>query len=251
MHKLTAVIITLNEERNIERVLNSLVNVADEIIVYDSYSEDRTQEICKQFDVRFIQAQWEGYSKSKNKANQLAENEFILSIDADEALDETLKKSIDKIKKEGLQGIYCMNRLTNYCGKWIRHSGWYPDTKIRIFPKNEVYWKGDWVHEVLHIPEGIKKTHLEGDLLHYSYYNYKEHQKKADHYSLLTAKKMHEMGKSASLMKPYFSAFARFISMYLFKKGFLDGYKGFKIAQISAKSNIYKYKKLRALNKSE
>lgn len=249
MHKVSAVIITLNEERNIERVLTSLKGVADEVIVYDSFSTDRTKDICQRFDVRFIQDNWKGYSATKNLANQLATHDYVLSIDADEAVSEPLKKSIQIVKEKGFTGVYSMNRITNYCGKWIKYSGWYPDKKIRVFPKNLVYWEGEWVHETLFIPEGITISHLEGDLEHYSYYNYKEHREKADHYSRLTAKKMYERGKKVTFLSPYLSGIGRFVSMYLFKFGFLDGYKGFKIAQISAASNVFKYKELIKLYK--
>lgn len=250
-HHISAVIITLNEERNIARVIDSLQGIADEILVYDSHSTDKTAEICKEKDVRFIQDEWLGYSETKNKANQLAKHRYIFSIDADEALSEELRKSLLKVKEEGLEGYYSMNRLTNYCGKWIRHSGWYPDVKVRLFPKDQVYWEGKWVHETLHIPGSLNKVHLKGDLLHYSYYNFKDHRQKADHYSELTANKMFEKGKTSGPLKPYLSGLARFISMYIFKLGFLDGKMGFKIAQISAASNVYKYKKLRALHHRE
>lgn len=250
MHLITAVIITLNEEKNIGRAIDSLEGVADEILVIDSHSTDKTGAICKAKKVKFVSQDWLGYSETKNKGNNMATHPYILSIDADEALSEELKNSISKAKKNGLEGVYSMNRLTNYCGKWIRHSGWYPDEKVRLFPKNNVYWEGKWVHETLVIPSEMKRTHLVGDLHHYSYYNFKDHREKADHYSELTAKKMFEAGKKAGSLKPFLSGFARFIGMYFIKWGFLDGRMGFKIAQISAASNVYKYKTLRKLTKN-
>ncbi len=248
--KISATIITKNEERNIERCICSLKGVADEIIVLDSFSTDRTEEICLQHNVRFEKREWEGYSASKNYLNSLASHGYILSIDADEALDDTLREAILGIKETQEKAVYSVNRLTNYCGKWIKHSGWYPDIKVRLFPKEGSYWDGEYVHEELKFPNDLKEVQLDGHLLHYSYYNYKEHRERADKYSELTAQKMNKAGKRASALKPYLSGIGRFISMYIIKGGFLDGKMGYKIASISAQSNIFKYKELRRLNKA-
>jgi (heptosyl)LPS beta-1,4-glucosyltransferase len=250
MIKLSVVIITFNEERNIKRCLDSVIDIADEIIVIDSFSNDKTQEIAESYqNIHFIQRKWEGYSASKNYANNLAQNDYIFSIDADEEVSPTLKEAILKEKILGFSGIYTLNRLTNYCSKWIHHSGWYPDFKIRIFPKNKTQWVGEFVHEELEFSEKMNNKMLEGDLFHYSYYDHQDHRARADKYSLLTAAKMNKKGKKASVLKPYLSAFVRFISMFIFKKGFLDGKAGLKIAQISALSNVVKYKELRRLNR--
>jgi len=250
MNLISVVIITHNEERNIKRCLDSLVDVADEIVVIDSFSTDRTKEICNHYNVNFIETQWKGYAGSKNFGNNKTSYDYILSLDADEEFSEELKQSILKEKAKGLSGTYSFNRLTNYCGSLIRHSGWYPDEKIRIFPKEFTKWTGEFVHEELSFSKPLKNKHLNGDLLHYSYTNSKEHRERADKYSVLTAQKMHNANKKASILKPYLSAIARFISMYIFKLGFLDGIAGFKIAYISAQSNVVKYKTLIALNKS-
>lgn len=248
--KLSATIITLNEERNIERCIRSLQPVVDEIIVLDSFSTDRTEEICRDLGVRFEQRKWEGYAQTKNYLNQLALNEMILSIDADEALDEELQNEVKNLQKSE-NTVYSMNRMTNYCGTWIKHSGWYPDIKVRIFPKETCYWTGEYVHEELHIPEHFKTIQLKGHLQHYSYYDFKDHRSRADKYSELTAKKMFAAGKKAGVLKPYLSGLARFFSMYLLKSGFLDGKMGYKIASISAASNVYKYKELRRLQQEK
>lgn len=249
MDKLTAIIITLNEERNIERAIRSLEGVADEVIVVDSYSTDRTMEIVKELGATLIQEKWQGYSATKNFANSMASYEYILSLDADEALNDELAKQIKAEKEKGFSGIYEMNRLTNYCGKWIKHSGWFPDWKIRIFPKSKTKWEGEYVHEELEFSEELPLKKLGGYLEHYSYYDYQDHRSRADKYSLLTAQKMNAAGKTASPVKPYLSALGRFVGMYIIKLGFLDGWKGFKIAQISAQSNVLKYQELRRLNK--
>lgn len=247
--KISATIITLNEERNIERCIRSLKGVADEIIVLDAFSEDRTKEICKNEGVRFEQRKWEGYASSKNYLNSLAQFDYILSMDADEALDEQLQQSILKVKETKHLGVYSVNRLTNYCGKWIKHSGWYPDVKIRLFPKQGSQWVGAHVHEELEYPDGLEEQQLEGHLEHYSYYSFEGHRARADKYSALTAQKFYEQGKRVGPLKPYLSAIGRFIGMYFVKKGFLDGRMGFKIAWISAQSNVFKYKELLRLQR--
>jgi (heptosyl)LPS beta-1,4-glucosyltransferase len=243
-HQLTSTIITLNEERNIARCIDALQTISDEIIVLDSYSTDKTIEICKAKGVRIEQREWKGYSNAKNYLNQLASHEYIFSVDADEAPDDILQRQITEIKKHGFNGVYAVNRLTNYCGKWIKHSGWYPDVKTRIFPKSISQWEGEFVHEELVVDKNPTPKKLEGHLFHYSYYSQKEHRKRADKYSELTAIKMHKKGIRVGTLKPYISALGRFIAMYFIKAGFLDGKAGFYIARISALSNIYKYKEL-------
>lgn len=251
MNELTVVIITLNEARNIRRALESVQDIADEIIVMDSGSTDGTKAICEQFNVRFINCSWKGYAQTKNEGNDLSSHDWIFSLDADEAVNEKLKESIHSMKQEGFEGCYTINRLTNYCGKWIKHSGWYPDKKIRIFNRQTTKWTGEFVHETLEFSDGPANTELPGHLHHYSYYDYADHKARADKYSLLTAKKMNAAGKRAHFLKPYLSAAGRFFSMFILKMGFLDGQAGFKIAQISAKSNILKYKELIRLNKGQ
>lgn len=247
--KISATIITLNEERNIERCILSLKGIVDEIIVLDSNSIDGTEKICLRHGALFVKRDWEGYSASKNHLNSLAQYDYVLSIDADEALDADLKKSILEIKNVENPCVYSLNRITNYCGKWIKHSGWYPDVKLRLFPKEGSFWEGEFVHEELICPSDLKETQLPGHLEHFSYYSFKEHRERADRYSTLTAQKMNKQGKKASKIKPFLSGLARFVSMYFIKGGIFDGKMGFKIAQISALSNIFKYKELRRLNK--
>jgi glycosyltransferase involved in cell wall biosynthesis len=245
---LSVVIITLNEERNIERCLKSIRDLADEIIVLDAFSMDKTAEICSKYPVRFVQRAWGGYSASKNHLNSLVTSDYILSLDADEALSEALYLEIKAEKEKGFKGTYSVNRLTNYMGKWIHHSGWYPDVKPRLFPKEGSYWSGEYVHEELVYP-ACEPVVFKGVLEHYSYYSYEDHRARADKYSLLTAQKFHAKGKKVGPLKPIISAVGRFVAMYFIKLGFLDGWKGFKIAQISAQSNVLKYKELRRLNR--
>lgn len=248
MTRLSAVIITFNEEKNIERCLLSLKDVADEIIVVDSFSTDKTEEICSNFNVQFHKIAWQGYSFAKNAGIELAQFEYVLSLDADECLDENLMEEIKHLKEKGFEDVYALNRLTNYCGHWVRFSGWNPDWKVRLFPKNQCRWDDAIVHEEVEYPATLKRTELKGRLHHYSYFSTKQHREKADQYSRLTAKKYAQQGRKSWFFSPFMSAASRFLSMYILKLGMLDGKAGFQIAWISALSNAYKYRELRKLN---
>ncbi|MDP2721859.1 MAG: glycosyltransferase family 2 protein [Bacteroidales bacterium] len=247
MNKLSVVIITFNEERNIERCLNSLKGIADEIIVVDSFSTDSTAAICKDAGVRFVEQKWLGYSAQKNLGNSLATHDYVLSIDADEALSEELKNSILTAKTKGFKGAFSFNRMTNYCGKWIRHSGWYPDTKVRIFNKNTSVWQGV-LHETLTL-NNINIEHLHGDLLHYSYYTRDDHIRQITKFTDIAALDYYKSGKKHSPLKLYGSPTAKFIRDYFINLGFLDGTAGFTICRLSAKATYLKYKKLKNLIK--
>ncbi|MGD1847455.1 MAG: glycosyltransferase family 2 protein [Salibacteraceae bacterium] len=244
---ISAVIITLNEERNIGRCLASIQPVVDEIIVIDSCSTDRTAAICEEYEVRFIKRKWAGYAQTKNFANGLANHQYVLSIDADEALSPALQLEIEKAKGKGLEGIYSFNRLTNYCGHWVRHGGWYPDVKARLFPKSVANWEGNYVHEEIQFSGNPTKQHLQGDLLHYSIYSVKDHLDRVEKYTDLGAQKMLAAGKKGGRISGVLSAFSRFVRMYFLKLGFLDGWAGWKISTISAKASYLRYRKLEHL----
>jgi len=244
MHKISAVIITHNEEKNIKRCLDSIVGVADEIIIIDSFSTDRTRDICTNYPTTFIESQWLGYSESKNLGNNKATHDYILSLDADEELSDTLRNSILSEKKTGLSSAYSFNRLSNYCGSWIRHGDWYPDRKMRLWNKNEGQWEGD-IHEKVTLNQSIIIKHLKGDLNHFSYSAISEHIQQIDKYSELSAQKMFENNKKAGFIKLVFSPLFQFISGYLLRLGYLDGFNGFTIAIITAFGTYLKYAKLR------
>ncbi len=245
---ISAVIITYNEQHNIRRCIESIMTVVDEIIVVDSFSTDKTKDICKEFNVRFFSKEWEGYSETKNFGNQQCKYEYILSLDADEALSEELTNSILSVK-ENLNGAYKFNRLTNYSGKWIYHCGWYPDVKIRLFPKNKSYWVGDYVHEILETDKDVSITPLKGNLLHFAYRNKKEHLEKIKKYSSLHAEKMFAENIKFNPLKLIVAPAIKFIMDYFIHKGFLDGKAGFTICRISAKAVFLKYLKLKKLTK--
>lgn len=248
MPKLSAVIISLNEERNIGRCIDSLLGVADEIIVVDSGSTDKTEAISKEKGARFVFNEWKGYIEQKNFADGLAKYDYILSIDSDEALSNELRNSILKAKEHFEADAYEMNRLTNYCGKWIRHGGWYPDRKLRIFNRIKFEWGGERIHE--HMVRKVENTHvamLEGDLLHYSYYDIAQHIAQANHFTDMTAALAFEKGKSASMIKIIFSPMVKFMRDYIIRLGFLDGYYGYVVCRISAQATFMKYAKLRQM----
>ena len=246
--KLTAVIITHNEERNILRCLNSVQDVANEIVVVDSGSTDNTGNICKEFGVKFVHQDWLGYSEQKNFANSLASNDWILSIDADEELSDELKKSIFKYKNQHIPHdmVFSMNRLTNYCGHWIRHCGWYPDRKIRIWNRKVGKWQGE-IHETIEFSQEIKEKVLKGDLLHYSFDSSYEYENQQFKFAKMRGEHYFQKGKKHASFFMVVSPIFSFIQHYFFQLGFLDGLDGLHICFITAKATKLKYKTLKEL----
>lgn len=251
MVKLSVVIITLNEEKNIQRCLDSIMPVADEIVVVDSLSTDNTEQICSNYGVRFVRHEFEGYIEQKNFALSLAKNKYVLSLDADEALSDELQKSILKVKNDFSASGYTMNRLTNYCGKWVKHSGWYPDRKLRLFIRNLGSWGGINPHDKFLFFKKEAVKHLRGDLLHYSYYTVEEHYKQAERFSDIAARSYFEKGKKATWIKLWINPPVKFFVDYIINLGFLDGSTGLKICSISAGATHSKYKKLKEIYNSE
>jgi len=250
MIKLSVVIITFNEEKNIARCLNSIKNLADEIIVVDTFSTDKTIEICQSFEVKIIQHKFEGYVEQKNYAVSQANYNHILSLDADEVVSETLLSSINEVKKNFNADGYTMNRLTNYSGKWIKHSGWYPDVKLRLFDRRKGKWTGLIIHEKFELYQGGTTKHLKGDLLHYSFYSINDHKKQSSKYTSLGAEAYFKMGIKAPFYKVWGGPIVKFIRDYFFNLGFLDGKEGFVICWISAGATFTKYRKLKNLYKT-
>lgn len=249
MIKLSVVIITYNEEKNLERCLLSVKEVADEIVVLDSFSTDKTQAICEKHNVRFFQHTFDGHIQQKNRAITYASNKHVLSLDADEALDTTLVKSILEVKKDFKRDGYYMNRLTNYCGHWVKHCGWYPDTKLRLWDSGKGQWTGINPHDKYELFAGDKNTgNLKGDILHYSYYTLEDHYKQVEYFTNIASKAYFEKGKKAPSFKLLVNPVAKFIDHYILHLGFLDGKAGFLISKISAYATYLKYKKLRQLH---
>ncbi|MEO6884160.1 MAG: glycosyltransferase family 2 protein [Bacteroidia bacterium] len=248
--KLSVVIIAFNEEINIERCLSSVKDIADDIVVVDSFSTDKTEEICSKYEARFISHKFDGHIEQKNWAITQALYPHILSLDADEALDENLKKNISDAKKNWQFDGYEMNRLTNYCGKWIRHCGWYPDKKMRLWDSRKGKWGGTNPHDKYEMEnKNSRLGFLQGDILHYSFYTIEDHIKQINYFSDIASKALYIKGNKANFTTIYFNPIAKFISSYFIRLGFLDGYYGFVISKISAKHTYLKYKKLQLLGK--
>jgi len=248
MIRLSVVIITYNEERNIARCLDSIKDIADEIIVVDSCSTDTTIEICDSYGAKVFQHKFEGHIQQKNYALEKASSFFALSLDADEVLSDELRKSIASVKSNWKYDGYEMNRLTNYCGAWIWHSGWYPDRKIRLFDKRKGKWTGVNPHDRYALDESSGTVgHLSGDILHYSYYSISGHMKQVDYFTDISARVLYEQRRKASCVRLIISPVFRFVRDYVLKRGFLDGYYGFVVCKISSYAVFLKYAKLREL----
>ena len=248
MRPLSVVIITFNEERNIGRCLASVREIADDIVVLDSFSTDGTEAIVRAAGARFFQHSFDGHIEQKNRAITHALHPFVLSLDADEALDEPLLLSV-KAAKAGTADGYTMNRLTNYCGTWIRHGGWYPDRKLRLWDSRKGAWGGSNPHDRYILQEGSSTEHLEGDILHYGFNTISEHIRQVDYFTDIAAKAKHAKGQRGSMLKVLFAPVVKFFWDYFLRLGFLDGYHGFVIARISAHAKFLRYAKLRALSK--
>jgi glycosyltransferase involved in cell wall biosynthesis len=247
--KLSVVIITFNEERNIKRCLDSIKEIADEIVIVDSFSQDKTKEISLDYGVRWMENPFAGHIEQKNFALQQASNDYVLSLDADEALSEKLLHDIKKIKADCLYDSYVFNRLTNYCGKWIHHCGWYPDRKLRLWNKTKGQWGGTNPHDMVVMQEGSSSCKIGHDILHYSYYSITDHIKQANYFTDIGARQAVNKGKTSTVFHVLLSPFLHFIKSYFLQLGFLDGYYGFVVSAISAHASFYKYLKMRELLK--
>lgn len=247
MQKISVVIITYNEEKYIERCIKSVEEVADEIIVVDSFSTDRTKEICLRLGVQFIEHPFTGFRDQKNYAIEQANYDYVLSLDADEALSPKLIRSIIAEKANLKYDGYKFNRLNNFCGRWLKYTSMYPERKIRLFNKNKGEWSGLNIHEtiILKNPKNVKT--LKGDLLHWLYDSYEESIAKINSYTSLSAKEYFYLGIKSNGVKLIISPLWRFLYSYVIRGGFLLGYDGYIVSRIQALSCFLKYYKLRRL----
>ncbi len=245
MPKISAVVITLNEEKNIERCLRSL-DFVDEIIVMDSHSTDETPEIAKKFGAKIFEVDWEGFGKTKELARQKASCSWVLSIDADEEITPKLKEEILQAVKNNFYAGYFITRKSNFLGKWIGHSGWYPDYVLRLFQKESGKFDDSLVHEQVRVQGEM--GYLKNPLQHYTYPNLKHYFNKLRRYTSLSAQQLHQRKVRAYPWDLIFRPPATFIKMYLIKLGFLDGWQGFVLAVLSSYQVLLKYLKLMALN---
>lgn len=243
MTNISAVIITKDEEKNIERCISSMRSVTDEIVVVDSFSTDKTQEICERLGARFIQHEFAGYGTQKQFAVSVAQYDWILSLDADEVLSDELASSI-KALKENLSDPtigYSLTRRNYYCQKLIRFYRWGYENKTRLFNRTQTNWSNNLVHEVVDGKKLKQIEKLKGDLLHFTYDSVEQHEEKIANYGKLGAQEVKESGKRYNQFTIILKTIYRFFSSYILKLGILDGYYGFKISQMDAKYVYMKY----------
>jgi len=247
---ISVVIITKNEAHIIANTLQGLKGLTDDIIIVDSGSTDETVHICKQFMATIIETGWEGYGLTKNKGAAAAKYDWILSLDADEVIDEKLKQSLQRLSLKDENEVFKITRRNFFCNKLIRFGEWGHDTPIRLFNRKKAAWNNAAVHENLVFPEAVTVIKLKGNILHYTVQNRREYDAKTDHYARMNARKYVEAGKRPNFFKQYFSPVFAFIQHYIFRLGFLDGKEGFIIAKTTARYTFLKYRYLKELKKN-
>ena len=247
--KISAVIITFNEEDRLPETLASLRGIADEIVVIDSFSTDRTAEIAKQNQAHFYQNRFKDYGQQKNFAMQKAGHEWILNLDADERVSPELKKALLQLKEKppaAEVSAFAIKRKAFYLGRWVTHSGWYPDRKVRLFRKNAASWQGR-IHEKLIVTGQVAS--LPGDILHYTYRDISDHVQRLNRYSSFQAEEIVTQGKKFLWLRLFILPPVTFLRHYLWRLGFIDGFTGLVIAAISSWGTALKYYKAIALKR--
>lgn len=251
MQKLSVVIICKNSADVIGNTLASLKGLTDDIVVYDNGSTDQTKEIVKQNDALLIEGVWEGFGKTKNKANAFAKHDWVLSLDADEAIDEQLKNSLLFLHLDDINNVYKL-RFKNFLGeRWIRFGAWGNDRHIRLFNRKTIFWNNAEVHESLILPNAIEVLPVQGYVHHKTAASIHDFELKMQHYARLNAKKYFLAGKKSGKLNTYLAAVFSFIKNYFFKFGFLDGRAGYACARIIALYTFLKYKELNLLNRKK
>lgn len=248
MIELSGVVITFNEEKKIGRCLDSLLKVCEDVVVVDSFSTDRTKEICLEKGARFIENKFEGHIEQKNFAITQAKYSYVLSLDADEELDDELIESIKWIKKHFSKDGYAMKRRNNYCGKWIRFGSWYPDIKLRLWESMMGKWVGENPHDRFELKEEGTQAMLDGHILHYTIDTVEDHKKQVEKFSDIAARELKKKGKRLPGLFIVVRSSFKFITDYFFRFGFLDGKYGFIIARLNARYVYLKYTKAKKAN---
>jgi len=245
MTKLSAVVITKNEEENIQRCLES-VRFADEIIIIDSGSTDKTIEIAESFNARVYSPEWRGFGPAKKAGVDKSEGDWILSIDADEEVTGHLAAEIQAViaRSNSVSGYY-VKRKTKFLGRWILHCGWYPDYVLRLFQKSRGTFDSAIVHEKV-VTDGPVE-YLKGELLHYSYPNLEQYFIKFNRYTTMGAEEAFRKGRKSKLTDIVIKPAASFVKHYVLNQGYLDGVEGFVLSSLSSMSVMVKYAKLRQL----
>ena len=247
MQLISAVVITKNEERIIAKCIHALQQVADEIIIVDSESTDKTVEIAESMGAKVYVQKWLGFGPQKNFGNSHATHNYVLALDADEVLTEQAIAEINELKKTGLHGVYQFKLIHFYFGKFLKHGLETPGYKRRLFDKTVVSWNENIVHEALIIPDGYPIVNAKGFVEHYSYYNVQHYLTKANYYTTLSAERLYAKGKRNYIVKLLFSPGFIFFKAYFLKLGFLDGFHGFIVAMFNMHTDFAKYAKLREL----
>jgi glycosyltransferase involved in cell wall biosynthesis len=246
---LSIVIVCKNEAGNIERVLDTLINVSDDIFIYDNGSTDGTLDILKAYPVRVHQGEWAGYGKTKHQAVLLAKHDWILALDADEAIDETLQQELLSLQLGSVNEVYKL-RFKNFLGKkHLKWGEWGTDWHIRLFNRNKVNWDDALVHEQLVLPGDVVVKKLQGNVLHRTVKDIAEYSSKTVHYALLNAEKYHQKGKKATWIKRFLSPGFTFFKYYIIRLGFLDGWYGLLTARMTAFYTFLKYARLHELTR--
>lgn len=241
--KISATIVTLNEERNIARAIESL-RCVDEVVVVDSGSTDKTCAIATRLGARVITEPWRGFAAQKNFASAQATHPWILSLDADEALTEELEAEILTLKQNGPRfDGYSMPRLTQYLGRWILHGGWYPDCKVRIFHRDRAEWVGAYVHESVRVNGTVDRFH--GNLQHFTCDSLSAHMRSLDRYTTLAAQELQARNTEVPLRRLLVDPAWTFFRTWVIRRGFLDGSQGLAIAWFAALYTFLKYAKAR------
>ena len=248
MPTLSVILITRNEESNLDDCLASLEGVAQQIVVFDSNSTDRTLEIAQNYGALMAHpTDWPGFGPQKNRALDLATGDWVLSLDADERLTPALKSEILMAMNHSAHvDCFAIPRLSWYCGRFIRHSGWSPDYVERLFKRGTARFSDDLVHERL-IPNGTVAK-LKNPMLHYSFMNYAQVLDKLNRYSSASAEQAFAKGKKSSPAKAVLHGMWAVIRTYILQAGFLDGPQGFALAISNAHGTYYRYMKLWQLN---
>ena len=242
--QLSVTIITLNEERRVGKCIES-ASFADEILVVDSASSDRTVEIARKLGARVIHQDWLGYGRQKQFAVEQAANEWVLCLDADEWLSPELSQSIQSVLEQPEYSAYQFPRRNRFMGRWLRHGEGYPDWSLRLFDRNHAHWSEDEVHEKVVPDEDVGK--IGGDLMHESEETLQQYLEKQNRYTTLQAERLRADGKRGSAIKMVASPLFRFIKFYFIRLGFLDGFPGLLHILIGCRNSFMKQIKLRGL----
>lgn len=252
MKAITATILTYNEESRIEACLESLSGVADEIIVVDSFSTDATVEICRRHGCHVTQREFRGYGAQRQYATSLASHSYVLSIDADEVLSPALARAIIDLKTKGFEHrIYAISRLNFYCGRPVRHCGWYPDVQIRLFDKRYANWNLRDVSERVIFRDSLRPEPLEGEILHYRCDSHDDYARKELQHAAIRARVISASGRKVGAFTPLVQGAKAFLKCYIGSNGISEGITGFAISREQYRCERLAWTAARKINKKQ